>query len=285
LVNFHFSSLEGASAGAAVCCRLARRRVAIQVQHPVPNSRKLTRIGSRALVAWLSDAIIVSTPYLRAHVEEGLRGRHKRKIAVIPLGIPTRGVMDRAEARTRCGLQDAPFVVATFGRLVSGKGVETAIAATARLARSRGVVHVILGDGPERETLEAAAGQHVRFEGHVSDVARWLAAADVHLLPSDMEGFGLAFVEAALQATPSIGLRVGGVAFVIEDGVTGYLVEPANLEALCAVVARCEADRAKLRDMGLRAQERVWREFTVQAMARSYVDVLVGAGRNAHAKL
>jgi glycosyltransferase involved in cell wall biosynthesis len=225
----------------------------------------------------LSDVIIVSTPHLRAHVEEGLRGRNTRKIAVIPLGIPTRGVTDRVEARRRCGLQDAPFVVATFARLVDGKGIETAIAATARLALRRDVVHVILGDGPERETLEAAAGPHVRFEGHVSDVAPWLAAADVHLLPSEMEGFGLAFVEAGLQATPSIGLRVGGVPFVVEDGVTGYLVEPSDLEAVCAAVAHCEADRAKLRDMGLRAQERVRREFTVQAMARSYVDVLAHA--------
>lgn len=277
-VNFHFSSLEGASAAAVLCCRLARRRIAVQVQHPVPHSRQRARIASRAVLGLLSDVIVVSTPYLSDHVANGLQGRYKSKVAVIPLGIPTPNAKDRTEARKQTGLKDSSFVVATFTRLVTEKRVEAAIAATARLAANRDVVHVILGDGPERAALEAVAGPHVRFEGYVSDVAQWLAAADVHLLTSEMEGFGLAYVEAALQATPSIGLRVGGVPFVIEDGVTGYLAESSDPEAVCAKLASCEGDRPALREMGLRAQEKVRREFTLAAMARSYVEAMEHAG-------
>lgn len=98
---------------------------------------------------------------------------------------------------------------------------------------------VLVGDGPDRPALEqrvAQLGLHgaVEFVGEQQDVVPWLSAADLFLLPSAQESFGMAALEAMSCAVAVVASRVGGLPEVIEDGVTGYLCEPDDVEGMAA---------------------------------------------------
>ena len=138
------------------------------------------------------------------------------------------------------GPDDVVFL--SVGRLQRRKGHDMVLKALARLrARVPGARYVIVGDGSHQGQLEAdvhALGltDIVHFAGPArdEDMPAWYAAADVFLMPNrsdgvDFEGFGMVFLEAAAAGKPTIGGRSGGVPEAVEDGVTGLLVDGADV--------------------------------------------------------
>ncbi len=110
-----------------------------------------------------------------------------------------------------------------------------------RVRERRRAKIVLVGDGPERgrvETLarEAGIAEHVEILGEVDDVRGLLSVADVFLLPSAQESFGLAALEAMACGVPVVASRVGGLPEVITDGLTGYLRDPDDQEGMAAAV-------------------------------------------------
>ena len=110
---------------------------------------------------------------------------------------------------------------------------------------------VLIGDGPDRSALEhrAAAegfGDSVEFVGEQLDLVSWLSAADLLLLPSAQESFGMAALEAMACEVPVVASRVGGLPELIEDGVTGFLCPPGDISAMA------ERSLAVLEDADLR---------------------------------
>jgi glycosyltransferase involved in cell wall biosynthesis len=112
----------------------------------------------------------------------------------------------------------------------------------------------LLGDGPlldPMKTLSTKLGlsKVVRFHGPRADLARWLCEADVVVLPSLWEGFGLILAEAGAVGKPVVSFSIGGAAEVVVDGETGLLVPPADSVALAAALKRLHEDpelRARL---------------------------------------
>ena len=118
---------------------------------------------------------------------------------------------------------------------------------------------VMIGDGPDRGTAEYLARKKkvqkdVLFLGKQDQIYQKLAAADLFLLPSELESFGLAALEAMACEVPVIATNVGGVPEVVEHGVDGYLVEPGDVKeaARYAIEILSRADRG--REMGQRAR-------------------------------
>jgi N-acetyl-alpha-D-glucosaminyl L-malate synthase BshA len=118
---------------------------------------------------------------------------------------------------------------------------------------------VLIGDGPDRGSAEYLVREKhlqndVFFLGKQDSVHEKLAAADLFLLPSRLESFGLAALEAMACEVPVIATNVGGVPEVVEDGVDGYLVEPGDVRAAAqhAIAILSRADRG--REMGQRAR-------------------------------
>jgi phosphatidylinositol alpha-1,6-mannosyltransferase len=148
---------------------------------------------------------------------------------------------DRTAARRRFGLGDEA-VLLSVGRLDARKGYKghDRIIALLRELRAEGrdVVYLIAGTGEDRPRLEALARQQdvatwVRFLGktpydQLPDLYR---AADLFVLPSTGEGFGIVFLEAMACGTPALGLAVGGAPDALGDGELGYCVEAADLPA------------------------------------------------------
>jgi L-malate glycosyltransferase len=125
---------------------------------------------------------------------------------------------------------------------------------------------VLMGDGPDRGAAEWAARQRgitkdVIFLGKQDEVYKKLGVADLFLLPSDSESFGLAALEAMACEVPVIATRVGGVPEVIEDGVDGYLVDPRDVgsAARFAIDILSRADRG--RELGQLARQGARRKF------------------------
>jgi glycosyltransferase involved in cell wall biosynthesis len=163
------------------------------------------------------------------------------RVSVLPNPAPPLPALpSRDELRGALGL-DGP-TLAFAGRLTSQKALDVALAA---LAEVPGVAFVVLGDGPDRRTLERRAAElqldgRVRFLGGGTrdDVLRLFRAADASLLPSAWENFPHTVVEALAVGTPVIATAVGGVAEVVRDGENGLLVPPRDVDALAAAISR-----------------------------------------------
>jgi N-acetyl-alpha-D-glucosaminyl L-malate synthase BshA len=131
---------------------------------------------------------------------------------------------------------------------------------------------VLIGDGPEREDaerriVEAGLQEAVEFAGEQHDLVPWLSAADLFLLPSQQESFGLAALEAMACEVPVVASRVGGLPEIIDDGTTGYLCAPDDIAGMA------ERGVALLADADLR--ERIGRAAAAQVSERFCADLVV----------
>jgi N-acetyl-alpha-D-glucosaminyl L-malate synthase BshA len=120
---------------------------------------------------------------------------------------------------------------------------------------------VLVGDGPERDTAEREVERlklkgKVRFLGKVEDVAQALRSADLYLLPSQTESFGLSALEALATGVPVVGTRVGGLSEVVEHGVSGHLGEVGDVEGLAAGAVELLADEDRWRAASVAARQR-----------------------------
>jgi glycosyltransferase involved in cell wall biosynthesis len=165
----------------------------------------------------------------------------------------------------------APLRVLTASRLSCLKGVETAIRAVARL--EPGVVQLrVVGSGPEHmdRYLEALARElgvedRVEFAGAVppGDIVREYEEADLFLLPTEYEAFGIVFVEAMAAGLPVLATRVGGVPSVVSDEA-GVLLEPRDVAGFAEALAALAADPARRARMGAAGRVRARRLYALE---------------------
>lgn len=190
---------------------------------------------------------------------------------------------DRAAFRREIGCPaDAP-VVGCVGRLVEEKSYLVVLDAFARVVEKEPRAHlVIAGDGPERERLlgrVAALGltrcAHIVGRVPRARVARALAAFDVFVLASSIEGFSVALVEAMLAGLPVVATAVAGNPEAVTDGETGILVPVGDHEALAAGVLKCLDDPDRARQMARRGCAIAGQRFTAERYARELVRLYV----------
>lgn len=151
--------------------------------------------------------------------------------------------------------------------------------------------YTIQGRGLDRERLERLVfyhglGEHVRFLEHLSSreqLEELYKEADLFIMPSRFgcwegrwrgEGFGIVYVEAAALGIPSVAYNCGGVTDIIENGVNGVLVEPDNVKALAKSILNLQRDRARLRELSLKARERALDCFSVECIQNQIATVL-----------
>ncbi len=230
----------------------------------------------RALERWLakhSTALVAVSPQVRDDlVSLGVAPR--KSFAVVRLGIPLEervATSEGARERTRALLGIAPerFVVGWIGRMTGVKRTDDVLAALARL-RDQGIDACLcmVGDGPDRDQVERRAKalrivRHCFFLGYQDDVGPFYAALDAFVLPSGNEGTPVSAIEALAAGRPVVASRVGGVPDVVRDGVDGFLVEPGDVEALAAALARLAGDPELRAKMGAGARERVLARYAV----------------------
>jgi N-acetyl-alpha-D-glucosaminyl L-malate synthase BshA len=114
---------------------------------------------------------------------------------------------------------------------------------------------LLMGDGPDRSRAEWLVNKkglrkRVEFLGKVDRVYEKLSIADLMLMPSEMESFGLAALEGMACELPTVATKVGGVPEVIEHGRSGYLAEVGDVEAMTEYAIEILSDEKRLREMG-----------------------------------
>jgi glycosyltransferase involved in cell wall biosynthesis len=194
----------------------------------------------------------------------------------------------RAQGRDEFAVPDDSTLVVTVCRLFPEKGPGLLISALARVAADHPNVRLLVvgqemvpgyADELTRRAEDLGLADRVVLTGRRNDVEQLMAAADVFAMPSLEEPFGLVFLEAMAMELPVVALRSGGAPEVVDDGVTGLLSPPGDVDALAGNLATIIDDPEPRRLMGKRGRERVISHFTVEHMASGIADVYRAIGR------
>jgi N-acetyl-alpha-D-glucosaminyl L-malate synthase BshA len=211
-----------------------------------------------------------------------------RGIEVIPNFVncneyaPIKDETARAEARRRLA-KPGEAILMHLSNFRPVKRVVDVVKLFALVARELPARLVLVGDGPERSAAEWLAhdlqiNDRVHFMGKQERVNELLPLADLMVMPSELESFGLAALEAMACKVPSIATRVGGVPELIDDGVTGLLYPVGNVEEMAAGAVSLLKDRSRLeamRDAGRKtAQNQFCSSLVVPQYVRYYEQVL-----------
>lgn len=194
-------------------------------------------------------------------------GVPSERIAVAPNAVDP-AIFGAGSARTS---RHERLVVLAVGRLAPEKGFDVLLQAVAGLS----VEVVLAGSGPEEARLRALAGPDVLFLGHVDrdDLPALYAEADVFVMPSRSEQWGMALNEAALAGLPLVSTDAAGAAHeLIENGVNGFRLPTGDVEALRDALLRLTEDPELRAQMGARSRE-LAAQFTPDAWADALVDV------------
>jgi glycosyltransferase involved in cell wall biosynthesis len=162
------------------------------------------------------------------------------------------------------------------GVLRRGKGLDVLLDALARATTAPPLC--VVGDGPERAALETQARElgiadRVRFVGEVADPSPYYARARLFVFPSWAEGLSNALLEAMSYGLPVVATRIGGNVDVVEDGVTGLLVEPGRPADLAAALEHVLRDESLAQRLGAGARAVIRAEYTLERTAERYLQL------------
>ena len=270
---------------ATVFCALARRWhpfAMVKTEHGLPEPLagrpvlalrdRFYRLLDGAITRMAGVAVCYVTEELLAHYRRTYSGL---RVMVIPNSVAK---MDRYQSQRPSELREDWFNLAIVGRLDAVKGHHLAIEAMA-LAGLPPDLHLhILGVGPceaELRTLAEARGiaHRVHFLGFRRKVYDYIAYCHVLLMPSLHEGLPYTLLEAMALGTPIIASRVGGLAEILQDGVTALLVSPRDVMALAQAIIRLHDDPELRRRLGEHAQHLQQTQYSLEAMTERYLDV------------
>jgi N-acetyl-alpha-D-glucosaminyl L-malate synthase BshA len=200
-----------------------------------------------------SDAVTAVSNSLKADTTKSLGIR--RHIQVIPNFLDCGEYRRQPAAALRaqyCPENDCDALVIHVSNFRAVKRVDVALDVFRQIRREVRARFVLVGDGPVRADIERRVADYglsdaVTFAGEQTDLVGFLSMADLFLLPSAQESFGLAALEAMACEVPVVSSTVGGLPEIVEDGVTGFACAPDD------VAGMAQRGVALLRDSGLRA--------------------------------
>jgi N-acetyl-alpha-D-glucosaminyl L-malate synthase BshA len=134
---------------------------------------------------------------------------------------------------------------------------------------------ILVGDGPDRSEVEQRVADWglndaVTFAGEQQNLVPWLSVADLFLLPSAQESFGLAALEAMACEVPVVASNVGGLPEIVEDGVTGFVCPPAAVDAMAERSIALLTDPALHARIARAAADMVCQRYTTDRVVPLY---------------
>jgi D-inositol-3-phosphate glycosyltransferase len=255
----------------------------------VPNRPAIahTRLEVEQQILEQSNCIVATSP----QEQEALRTLVSPlgHIEVIPCGtdIENFQAIPKSEARSQLGFKPDEQIALYVGRFDPRKGIETLVRACAQLKANPDLRLVIVGgsdptqpDGQERLRIGAIVevlglAKQTTFVGRVGHdrLPLYYTAADVCVIPSHYEPFGLVAIEAMACGTPVVASAVGGLKFSIVPEETGLLVPPQNVEAFAEAIQRILSDELWAKKLRKQASERVQRNFSWSGVAAQLSDL------------
>jgi len=282
---------------------LARERLRGQGRHPPAlvttlHGTDVTAVGDNGARTQVrdtvlgSDAVFTPSAWLRRKAMETLGLPPQLRVDVLPNFVDPEAFhpLDNGSGEVPALFpalewtkERRPSVLLHASNFRPVKRVGDTVRALAEVRRVHPAVLVLVGDGPERSEVEALASSlgvrdSVAFVGERLSLGDLFAHADVFLLPSDQESFGLAALESLASGVPVVASDVGGVAEVVTQGETGWLVPSRNPAAMARAVVSLLVDPARRKAMGRAARASALTRFRpepiVQRLEAVYAEVL-----------
>ncbi len=268
---------------------LARTPLRVMTRHYSDYHTRIDRpvhVWLDRLATRLSHAVIAVSDHTKEHMAR-VEHANGAKVHTILNGIDFNRVClssaDAPEAFRRDNDLRGRLILMA-GRFHPEKGYETLFEAM-RMLRTRvaDVVLLVAGSGAlehHYRSLASSLGLEgvVRFLGFRGDLPDVIAAADLVVLPSVAEAFGLVLAEAIYLGRPVVATRVGGIPEIVEDGVDGLLVPPADPAALAAAIERALQDSSLAERVAAQGPARVVARFGFERMMREYERLYDSAG-------
>lgn len=224
-----------------------------------------------------SDAVTAVSEYLRLRTIEEFQVQNP--IAVVPNFVDCNVYGRSPDKSLRAKFaeeREGIFIHISNFRPV--KRVEDVVEVFSRVRRQRKARLLMVGDGPDRPKAEWLAETHgissdVVFLGKQSEMSQLLSIADILLLPSELESFGLVALEAMACEVPVVATRVGGLPEVVRDRIDGYLCTVGDVASMAEACLRILSDSALAAQMGRSARERARQEFCAGKVVAQYEDL------------
>ena len=242
-----------------------------------------TRLGVEKAVLETAERIVATSPQEEDHMRSLVS--HKGNIDIIPCGtdIHRFGSLTKEAARAAIKVESDALVVFYVGRFDPRKGIETLVRAVGQSQlRGNEKLKLIIGggsrpgqsDGIERDRIEQIVGElgmseMTLFPGRIGDdmLPAYYAAADVCVVPSHYEPFGLVAIEAMASGTPVVASDVGGLQFTVVPEQTGLLAAPKDVDAFAVAIDRILSSPDWRNQLGQQARTRVEEKFSWDGVA------------------
>lgn len=254
-IHTHFSSTV-----LLILARIFRVRYSLTLH----GSGEFVDVVGFHLAAKVAGAVFVAAVgrYGMSQIMNASDPDHWHKVVVLPLGVDVDAFRPR---RDRQRNRDEPFRLLSVGRLSAPKGYPILIEAAALLrTRGRNIRLTLVGEGPERATLEQLIALHelsgcVRLAGACNHdrLAQYYDAGDAFVLSSFLEGVPVVLMEAMAMELPCVATWVTGIPEVIDKDVEGLLVPPADAAAIAAAVERLIDEPQRAQQLGIAARRKV----------------------------
>ena len=265
--------------------KLARIPTIIASRHNDDRFRYRPLIQRLSQVMWrLSDGGIAISDAIK-HFTLNIEGASESKIDTIHYGIKYRWITDseirsaQNSLRKELNLTNETMILGMVCRLVEQKGIRYALVAFRGIYDEFPQAHLIIaGDGELAEELHSQTqllgiSDRVHWLGWREDAQAIFASMDIFLLPSLWEGFGLVLLEAMSMRVPIIASRVSAIPEIVENGITGLLVEPRNTDELSKAMLCLLEDRPLRKHMGLLGADRLEQKFSVTQMIDKTIEI------------
>ena len=240
-----------------------------------------TRLATEKAVLETAERIVATSPQEKEHMRTLVST--KGNIDIIPCGTDVRryGSISRQEARAKLGIDPDAKVVLYVGRFDYRKGIETVVRAV-NMSQLRSDIKLIIGggsrpgqsDGIERDRIEGIVDEldmreFTTFPGRIGqeELPYYYGAADVCVVPSHYEPFGLVAIEAMASGTPVVASDVGGLQFTVVPKETGLLCPPQDEACFAAAIDSILANPEWRKQMGQNARKRVEKMFSWDGVA------------------
>jgi glycosyltransferase involved in cell wall biosynthesis len=242
------------------------------------------RIREERKIFEATNGIIATSPIEKKHYQN-YYNINPRKIKIIPLGVDTSWFRPRDKSRARSALKLPDNVLFSLSRIDPRKGLDLFLRAAQRVAREEDIF-IIIGGGsklPDKSEFEEKArlrrlikelhlGEITMFTGYLSDgVVPWFyGAAEIFIVPSRYEPFGLTILESMACKTPVIATKFGGPPYLIRDGVNGFLVDPEDTDEFADTILKVLRDK-NIDAVTDRALEELQKKYSWEAIVNEYI--------------